>query len=581
LPATSTSTATSTRSIPRAGKPRPPTSTATAPSDHLDRQILYANSGFAANQAPTTADLPLLQTHIDLGTTANLASTAHDPEGDLLFWRVLDATHGTAQLGVDGQTLIFTPATGYTGTAQITVQADDGYNAGTPIELVVNVSGARLTAIHLAPLARLQAGQTARVHATLDFEDQQGVALTDAAYLDVTVADIAGMGYVGTSPLQVDDARDQIRATGEGPALVVARRMDGDGRMLQTVAAINVQPALPTENPTVSEEEDAPEALAVKPDVYPGTLALVPGSNRQLKVHVGSQDGGELNDVHSASQIAFAGFLEQVISYTDPDSGETTQFTVPAQPALYSGTRYLVSDPSVATVSADGLITALKSGTATLSVIHLATDVDQMGNVAEQVIGQSDVLLMVAPAQSTDDNPLTDTPAAVAVNSAQGGVVQASTGEMVMVGAGALKQDTAVAIHRLNIDGIEATLGMPLPAPTVLQVLGAFKLDVGTGATTYPLQVSVPLQNTNNAQVGDEVGFFRKGKVLQADGTYKDTWWLVDNGYLGTDAAGILSPAPPAHRTRASLNRANMWSAVRSPVLPAECSSFGARLAAG
>ncbi|MER2625129.1 MAG: putative Ig domain-containing protein, partial [Accumulibacter sp.] len=238
-------------------------------SDHLDRQILYANSGFAANQAPTTAELPLLQTHIDLGTTANLASTAHDPEGDRLFWRVLDATHGTAQLGVDGQTLIFTPATGYTGTAQITVQADDGYNAGTPIELVVNVSGARLTAIHLAPLARLQAGQTARVHATLDFEDQQGVALTDAAYLDVTVADIAGMGYVGTSPLQVDDARDQIRATGEGPALVVARRMDGDGRMLQTVAAINVQPALPTENPTVSEEEDAPEALAVKPDVYP------------------------------------------------------------------------------------------------------------------------------------------------------------------------------------------------------------------------------------------------------------------------------------------------------------------------
>ncbi len=147
-------------------------------SNALDRQILFANTGFAANRAPTATPLPLpaLVTHTDLSATTRLSAIAEDPEGDPVFWRILDTTHGNARLGADGQTLIFAPQPAYTGAARITLQADDGYSAAAPIELTVNVSGAQLTAIHLAPLARLLAGQTAQVSASLDFADQLGVA---------------------------------------------------------------------------------------------------------------------------------------------------------------------------------------------------------------------------------------------------------------------------------------------------------------------------------------------------------------------------------------------------------------------
>ena len=75
-----------------------------------DRQVLYANFGFKANQAPVAAaTLPVSKTHTDLATTIALASVAQDLEGDQVLWRVLSATHGSARLSGDGQSLLFTP----------------------------------------------------------------------------------------------------------------------------------------------------------------------------------------------------------------------------------------------------------------------------------------------------------------------------------------------------------------------------------------------------------------------------------------------------------------------------------------
>ena len=93
-----------------------------------DRQVLYANYGFKTNFAPTAAaTLPLVKTHTDLATKVSVASIAEDMEGDAIFLRVINATHGTAKLSLDGTSLIFTPEAGYAGQATITLQADDGY----------------------------------------------------------------------------------------------------------------------------------------------------------------------------------------------------------------------------------------------------------------------------------------------------------------------------------------------------------------------------------------------------------------------------------------------------------------------
>ena len=135
-----------------------------ASSNATDRQILYANYGFKANQAPTAVDnLPQGKTHTDLATKLAVNAIAQDGEGDSLFLSILNASHGTAKLSTDGNSVIFTPEAGYAGLATITLQADDGYALSAPISLTVTVSGAELTAIritNLSELVNMQTGQS-------------------------------------------------------------------------------------------------------------------------------------------------------------------------------------------------------------------------------------------------------------------------------------------------------------------------------------------------------------------------------------------------------------------------------------
>ncbi|MHB8166398.1 MAG: Ig-like domain-containing protein, partial [Sulfuricella sp.] len=515
-----------------------------------DRQVLYANTGYTANQAPTPSTQDsALKTHTDLATRTGLKTIAEDLEGDTVYWRILSATHGTAQLGADGQTLSFTPDAGFTGEAMLSLQADDGFATGTPINIKVNVSGAKLLAIHLAELPSLSIGQFTKIHATADFEDEQGVTVTNATWLTVSTADLSGMGDVMASPIAVDDNRDLIRATATGPALVIVTRVDTDGRTVRAVAAINTQAALLPVDPNANPEADysTSEPMVIQPDVYPGTLTLIPGGTRQLKIHLIDPNSGEQVDIHTASQTVFAGTPESVSYYLDPNTGVTTQTVMPAVPAAISGTRYFVSDETVATVSADGLITALKQGEITVSIVHLASVVDEYGTMTEQAVGQTDIHLTVQTAQLTDDDPLTATPAGITVSKVHGGVVQSATGETVMIGAGALATDTPVSIQRIAVTDLDA-LGLSAPAPGALQALGAFSLDIGDATSDYPLQLAIPVQAGSTAQSGDEVLFLRKGSVLTEDGSYQDTWWLVDNGFVGTDAQGNLvarTASPP------------------------------------
>ena len=68
-----------------------------------------------------------------------------------------------------------------------------------------------------------------------------------------------------------------LRARAAGAALLVASRTDTDGRVVRTAAALNVGAA---PQPGALADDDAAEAgepFVIRPDVYPGTLTLVPG----------------------------------------------------------------------------------------------------------------------------------------------------------------------------------------------------------------------------------------------------------------------------------------------------------------
>lgn len=96
---------------------------------------------------------------------------------------------------------------------------------------------------------------------------------------------------------------------------VIVRRVDADGRLIQAVQSVNVRTAAVPDDDEEYYEEDR---FIVEPDVHPGTLTLIPGATRQLKVHLIDSGSGQQTDIHTASQTEFAGSAEQVETWLDP-----------------------------------------------------------------------------------------------------------------------------------------------------------------------------------------------------------------------------------------------------------------------
>ncbi len=114
--------------------------------DSTDVQILGSNYGFRYNQAPVVKDSEAI-THEDLSVEIPLADLAKDPEGDRTFFKTRDVEHGQVSFTPDGQTAIFKPEVGYTGTASFKLFADDGYAVSDAAVVEIQVSDAPLTSL--------------------------------------------------------------------------------------------------------------------------------------------------------------------------------------------------------------------------------------------------------------------------------------------------------------------------------------------------------------------------------------------------------------------------------------------------
>ncbi|WP_374352805.1 Ig-like domain-containing protein, partial [Chitinimonas sp.] len=473
-----------------------------------DRQLLFANYGYRAQSAPTVQALPtpVANTHSDLACRVDLGKLAAS-QGEPMFWRILGASHGSARLEADGQSLRFTPEPGFAGEASITVQADDGFASSAPVELKVAVSGAKLLALHAAPINGLQAGQAAQLQLSADFADARGVALDAAGllaggYVQIASESLRDIGYVGAAASAVSvDTAGIIHVRSAGAALLTISHTDASGHTVRTVTAFNTAAASAGADKGAADDVALPAAAL---DVYPGSLALVPGGSRQIKVN-------------TAAGIAVA------ISQTNPHD-----------------VRFISSDDSIATVDTQGVIHALRAGHVTISVVHLANKTDWQGNVISQAIAQNDIDLHVEAARVIDGTA----GRGVLVSASEGGAVSAATGETVLIGAGSLPADTPVSIARLDVNHVAETLGLPLPRPDLLTPLAAFRLDLGGQSCTAPLQLAIPLQNQGDLVAGDEVLFLKKGSVLGADGLPHDTWWVLDNGFIGADGIARTASKP-------------------------------------
>ncbi|HEY0229232.1 MAG TPA: Ig-like domain-containing protein, partial [Mycobacterium sp.] len=355
-----------------------------------DAQLLGNNYGFVAAPPPVAQDKELL-THIDLPLSLDLDSIASDPEGDPLFYKLAGSLNGTATLNSDGHTVTFVPGAGFSGQADFEFQADDGFNKSAIATVKVDVSSAALVTLSFENREpRLGVGGTQNMVLVGDFEDQQDVVLP-SSYISFQTLD---------SSVALVSATGQLQGLHDGTTVLLASSHG-------VVAATAVTVGVPT------------DALGLRLynqgiDLYPLAVSLSSnGGTRQLDVHPGN----------------------------DP------QLTTDLAPAS-AGTLYFVDKQGVVSVSADGLLTAIAPGTATVTIINGAAEVvvpvkvqvPQLGNVA---VG------------------------------ADGAVVQGSDGSTVAVPPGDLMGTTTVSITPAG------PADLPQALPDGFHYAAAFNLNVG------------------------------------------------------------------------------------------------------
>ena len=208
---------------------------------------------------------------------------------------------------------------------------------------------------------------------------------------------------------------------------------------------------------------------------YPDTYAMQPGDTRQMVVR------------------------ERLENSVEDRSGSA------------SGTDYFVSDPAVATISSDGLLVALKSGTITVTTVNGGQSVQATFTITAAAASGATV--------GTD-----------------GGVVQ---GDGIVVGIpdGALDGNTPIIVRAATQSEL------PFALPSGWDFTEAIKVDFGS--TSLNGGVSLDLAAPAGAQPGDVFYIFEPGTVTIGNGQPDEqSWLLMDKLVAGSDGR-MRTTSPP------------------------------------
>jgi Bacterial Ig domain/Dockerin type I domain len=284
--------------------------------DGKDVQILGSNYGFIANRPPVVTPSAIL-THKDLETRVELGDRVTDPEGDAVFYQLLNPVNGSMQVSSDGEGVVFVPTPGYVGPASFDLIADDGFSSSAPTTIALNVSGAELINLDFVLRGiRLKANEQSELRVVGDFADQKGVLLPDS-YLTY--------GSDRTTIAAVD-SNGVVAGLTDGVSVLSAAHGN-----IQAVTALRVG-----KQATPSTDTELNIALAENYglNLYPLAITLPEGVDRKLV-------------------IGIFGLPE-----------------LPNQAAASNGTRYFVSNPDVIQVNSDGIVTGLHNGFANITVVY-------------------------------------------------------------------------------------------------------------------------------------------------------------------------------------------------------------------
>ncbi|MEO8428057.1 MAG: putative Ig domain-containing protein, partial [Verrucomicrobiota bacterium] len=175
------------------------------------------------------------------------------------------------------------------------------------------------------------------------------------------------------------------------------------------------------------------------------------------------------------------------------------------------GTRYFTSDPGLATISADGLLTAVANGEVTVTVVN--------GGLSAQV-------------RVRISNPL----ASGSMVGTRGGVI---TGDGITVGipAGALPSDRPVTVAALP------SSAAPFAGPDGFEVQNGVRIDWGSGTPGGPYSLAMPAPA--GSAPGQVVYLMAPMTVRLGFGEADSTGWLMlDTMVVGSDGT-MRTTSPP------------------------------------
>jgi large repetitive protein len=228
--------------------------------DGKDVQILGSNYGFIANRPPVITPSAIL-THKDLETRVSLTDRVTDPEGDAIFYQLLNPVNGAVQVSPDGKGAVFVPTAGFSGTAAFDLIADDGFSSSAQTTFSLNVSNAPLLNLSFVYRnQRIDVGQTQDLPVFGDFADEETVLLP-ASYLQFT-----------SDNFSIANVTAQGTVTGLGNGFSVLTATHGN---LQAFTALGVG-ELGT--PTNQTELNIALVNANGLNVYPSAVTLTPGT---------------------------------------------------------------------------------------------------------------------------------------------------------------------------------------------------------------------------------------------------------------------------------------------------------------
>jgi len=228
------------------------------------------------------------------------------------------------------------------------------------------------------------------------------------------------------------------------------------------------------------------------------------GGSIAAAITVGPADS-RLIEIYPESYILIPGATRQMVVRESLEAGMVSRASAS------DGTRYFVSDPTIATITADGLLTALRAGSVTVTVINGGWSLR--------------AAFVVAPAVASG--------ATVGV---AGGVVQ---GDGIIVGlpGGALSNDQTVTVRSV------AQSEIPLAMPDGWTFAGG--LQVGFGSNTLNGGVTIDMPAPIGSHVGQIFYFMQPGTLKSGnDQPDEQIWIIMDTLVVGVDGR-MRTTSPP------------------------------------